>query len=116
MQAEGCRFDPDRFHHNQGTGPVARRTGGDRWMRIRGRVLDANPLCAHCLDEGMTVAATEIDHIIPLAQGGTDDMSNLQGLCHAHHVSKTRTETQGRHGRIIGCDAEGNPLAWSAPR
>ncbi len=34
----------------------------------------------------------EVDHIIPKALGGTDERSNLQGLCRSHHSAKTMRE------------------------
>jgi len=39
--------------------------------------------------------ATEVDHIIPKAKGGTDDMSNLQAINKECHKKKTARE-QGR--------------------
>lgn len=55
-------------------------------------VLTTNPLCVACEAKGRTVLATEVDHRIPLFKGGTEDVENLQGLCHACHVDKTKTE------------------------
>ena len=40
--------------------------------------------CQHLLD-----ATYEIDHIIPLYQGGSNDISNLQALCRNCHGKKT---------------------------
>ncbi len=40
--------------------------------------------------------ATERDHKIPLADGGRDDVTNLQLLCSNCHCKKTRRE---RHAR-----------------
>jgi 5-methylcytosine-specific restriction protein A len=55
-------------------------------------VLSEEPLCRQCRTEGRTVAAVEVDHIVPRRQGGTDDRSNLQPLCTSHHSAKTMTE------------------------
>lgn len=33
--------------------------------------------------------ATEIDHIVEVAEGGTDDIENLQPLCNPCHKVKT---------------------------
>jgi len=46
--------------------------------------------------------AAELDHIVSLAEGGSDDIDNLQGLCTTHHQEKTRAEAvrgqRRRHG------------------
>lgn len=42
--------------------------------------------------------ATEVDHIIPLHQGGLDEWENLQGLCHEHHAAKTAKEMRAHRG------------------
>ena len=61
-----------------------------RYRRWRSRLLASAPLCAHCAAEGRTVAATELDHIVPLARGGAlMDESNVQPLCAPHHAAKT---------------------------
>ncbi|MEG9303316.1 HNH endonuclease signature motif containing protein [Psychrobacter celer] len=36
--------------------------------------------------------ATDVDHIINKAKGGSDDPSNLQSLCRKCHRSKTANE------------------------
>jgi len=48
-------------------------------------VLRRDPLCRAC---GHAIS-TEVDHIVPKARGGTDEESNLQGLCSACHAAKT---------------------------
>lgn len=93
-----------------------KRTWGRRWMRIREMVLSANPLCVDCEAEGRTVAADEVDHIIPVHKGGTDDWENLAGRCHFHHNRKSRAEADARRGRMRGCDVDGTPLAWGMKR
>ena len=70
-----------------------------RWRRRRLQVLMRNPLCVDCQAEGRVTAATEVDHIVPVSQGGTDDDDNLAGRCHAHHHAKTVRERRraGNH-------------------
>ena len=101
-------------------GPVARRIGrGWRWTALRSRVLDANPLCVLCEAQGRTVAAQEVDHIVPLKDGGTDAWENLRGLCIPCHrkvtAEQARPDQRTRDGLVVGCDAEGRPLAWGLP-
>ena len=66
--------------------------GGRPWARLRKRILTAEPLCRPCSKHGRVTAATEIDHIRPRAQGGSNDPDNLQPICHACHVAKTTAE------------------------
>lgn len=59
------------------------------WSRISKRVLAEEPLCRAC-----GAAYSELtDHIIPKAQGGTDERRNLQGLCRSCHAVKTARES-----------------------
>ena len=76
---------------------------GTRWQRIRKAILLAEPLCRACAAKGEIKPAEHVDHIIPLAQGGTHEARNLQPLCHACHSRKTVMEDGGfgrrrRHG------------------
>jgi 5-methylcytosine-specific restriction protein A len=41
----------------------------------------------------------EVDHIIYVAQGGTDDEANLQALCVPCHKAKTAEESARASGR-----------------
>jgi len=70
----------------------AAKRGYDRvWRRFRLYYLRRNPRCAHCLGP-----ATEIDHIVRLADGGERlDEANLQPLCKRCHWLKGEAE-QGR--------------------
>jgi 5-methylcytosine-specific restriction endonuclease McrA len=63
-----------------------------KWNNTRRAVLFAQPLCA-C---GCGAIATDVDHIIPLDEGGDPwARSNLQGLAASCHGRKTRSEQHG---------------------
>jgi len=57
---------------------------GTQWPRIRARVLMHEPMCRVC-----GAIATDVDHITPLRDGGTNARDNLQPLCHSCHSRKT---------------------------
>ena len=77
-----------------------------RYRRWRAQKLAAAPLCVHCAAEGRTVAATELDHVVPLAHGGElMDEANVQALCEAHHLMKT--------ARDFGCEPLPERDAWT---
>lgn len=65
-------------------------------MRLRARLLSERPLCVACERQGRVAAATELDHVVPLWAGGTDDEHNLQGLCRACHAEKSADEAAQR--------------------
>ena len=50
------------------------------------------------LKGGRTTAATEVDHVVPLAAGGPDDETNFQSLCLDHHREKSARESRIRNG------------------
>lgn len=58
---------------------------GRAWKRIRDRYVHKHPLCEQCLKEGRYVAVEEVHHIVPLADGGSNDESNLMSLCRSCH-------------------------------
>jgi len=74
-----------------------RLRGGANQARRR-RWFARHPLCVACEKRGLVVEATELDHVIPLGQGGADDASNLQGLCRACHAIKSVGEQDAAVG------------------
>lgn len=58
---------------------VRRKMGSKKWRRIRARVFARDgERCAYC---GKHEGPWEIDHVMPLRHGGTDDLSNLRVSC-----------------------------------
>jgi 5-methylcytosine-specific restriction protein A len=80
------------------------RLRGASWQRIRAKILAASPMCVSCLARGFVIAATEIDHIKALKDGGTNAAANLQPLCGECHLEKTRTDMGWRRRPKIGRD------------
>lgn len=89
--------------------PVAARSGrgGRPWRRKRERIFERDGyFCQLCLGKGVvnvvTLHGTDAgvcDHKVPLAEGGSDDDSNLQTICQACDVEKTAQESlRGRGG------------------
>ena len=80
--------------------------------RIRGRALQSlraawfmrHPLCVSCESKGQVRLATELDHIIALGKGGTNDLSNFQGLCQFCHSDKTRRDMGWKAKHETGLD------------
>ena len=71
------------FEHNQ--------RYGSKWRKLRKRFLDAHPLCEQCRLQGKYTMATEVHHIKPLSEGGTNDEVNLMPLCKSCHSRITLT-------------------------
>lgn len=96
--------------------------GSDRrWRKLRAQALNTEPRCVLCLREGRLTAATTVDHIVPISEGGAKyDPTNCQSLCHEHAAAKTTSERTGQPLRIKGCTADGLPRdpnhAWNKER
>jgi 5-methylcytosine-specific restriction protein A len=74
------------------------RTRGSAWMKIREEVMNRDcGICQTCKRNGNVSAATQVDHIIPLHQGGTDAMDNLEAICTNCHSIKTSIEVAALH-------------------
>lgn len=71
------------------------RKRGRAGQRDRREVLDDEPLCRLCLAKGLTEASVVVDHIRRLADGGSDERGNKQGLCDPCHDAKSAAERAG---------------------
>ena len=73
------------------------RIRGDTWMATRRRILQRDGYACQCC--GVVRADNEIDHRVPLEQGGSNDDDNLQTLCGGPdgcHARKTKAEAANR--------------------
>lgn len=81
--------------------------GGWQWSKLRASILARDRgMCMPCRRAGRVKAATAVDHIRPIAEGGTDEPTNLEAICDRCHDFKTHRRTLPK-----GCDSRGNPLA-----
>lgn len=84
----GTFADPERGTRQQ-------RGYGSEWVRARVRILSRDSgLCQVCLKRGQVTRATQVDHTIPKAEGGTDADENLQAICKSCHQAKTADESR----------------------
>lgn len=84
-------YDNRVARHRPRRPSAAARGYGPRWRRLARMFLRRHPLCADPfgVHGGGCVPAEQVDHVVPRRAGGTDDWSNLQGLCARCHARKT---------------------------
>jgi hypothetical protein len=81
--------------------PNTKRLPGWEWERIRKHVLKRDGwLCLLCLARGHYRKALEVDHRIPLSQGGSNELDNLQSLCIDCHSIKSDMEANISKAKI----------------
>ena len=78
---------PDTVERKRGSAGVRDRE------RIRAR--DCG-LCQECKRQGRTTIGYPVDHIVPLADGGSDEDSNKETLCQPCHDAKSAREEAAR--------------------
>ena len=74
--------------------------GSTRQSRtLRAQVLTLWPSC-YLRYPGCLVNSTEDDHVIPLSQGGGDELANHRGACkHCHRIKSQREAAAGQVSR-----------------
>lgn len=72
---------------------------GSEWDRLRKQILQRDcGLCQPCLQRGVVTVAHAVDHKLSKAEGGTDDLANLQAICRRCHDAKTQDEAKRGRG------------------
>jgi len=78
------------------------RTSTTAWKQLRRRAIrEYGNQCARCGADGEDVRL-ELDHRIPVAEGGTDTLDNAQLLCPMCHAPKTQAEARRGRARRSG--------------
>ena len=65
--------------------------GGRPWRRLKAKIHLRDKYTCQCC--GVVTMELELDHIVNVAQGGSDEESNLQSLCVPCHKEKTLRES-----------------------
>lgn len=81
-----------------------------QWQGIRTAQLAAHPLCAMCLEDGRTTAATICNHVDKDSKATVEGFfaGPFNSLCATHHDS-TQQRFEKR-GVMPGCGTDGVPL------
>lgn len=69
------------------------------WKERRKAILIRDAYTCRVCGRVVSGADAQVDHVLPLEDGGTDAMENLQTLCRADHARKTLGE-QRRKGYL----------------
>ena len=78
---------------------VTERIRGNSLVAIKRKFEQANPrICATCIRQGLVGYGDELEHIVPLWQGGSESDSNREWICTNHHQIKTAAEAKQRVG------------------
>lgn len=83
------------------------RLRGSSWMRIIERIMRRdNGLCqcSECKAAGRLLIAHQVDHIVELADGGSNADANLQAINADCHVRKTNASKAARRGPGFGAN------------
>lgn len=83
---------------------MIKRLSGRKRQQVRTKVFRANPLCVECEKRGIVTLATELDHKVALVNGGTNEESNLAGICKQCHIRKTAKDLGYKEKKQIGLD------------
>ena len=64
------------------------------WARLRAAILDRDDHLCRLRYDCCTGQATDVDHVVPACQGGSDHPTNLVAACSACHRRKTGREAR----------------------
>lgn len=82
-QAHEEQHKPKAWQSTKGS--AHSRGYGAHWRRLRALILTRDPICKACSRR----PSNQVDHVVPKSQGGSDDPTNLRGICDGCHKAKT---------------------------
>ena len=87
-------MDQDGFAQFASVPKFRKNVGGQtNWNAIRAVVLADGPQCVYC----EIAVATEVDHIVPLSKGGTNEFENLVPACRPCNTKKSNGSVMPRN-------------------
>lgn len=87
--------------YDAGRGSASSRGYGSKWRGVRGAYLARHPICADPfgVHGAVVVLATQVHHIKPRREGGSDADENLKALCAACHSRITQADSGRNAGK-----------------
>lgn len=93
--AERRKLEEDAACHKERLNRV-KRLRGRAGTDLRRQRIANEPYCRDCFAHGVTRPSEQVDHIIPIAKGGTDNEDNIRCLCRECHAARTRQQFYGQ--------------------
>ncbi len=97
----GTKYCERHRREKQWRGGDSRRSGTTAHKARRLRVLRRDNYFCQLRYEGCTQLATDVDHVVPLAEGGADSDSNCAASCSSCHTKKSSIEGHRARGRTV---------------
>lgn len=88
----------DSLYNKYGRSTEQKKRYGNNWHRTRNAYFREHQYCELCKRNGKTVQGEQVHHIIPIAEGGSNEWSNLMTLCRSCH-SRLHAERGDRWGK-----------------
>ena len=79
------------------------------YYALRWRILERDNFTCQCCGQSAPNVRLEVDHIIPVAEGGTDDETNLRTTCYACNRGRNALAAMLRR-RVAARAAKGLPI------
>ncbi|WP_083383947.1 HNH endonuclease [Cupriavidus sp. USMAHM13] len=105
-KAETARAKTRRYRGKPDYGSADKRLSGGERLKRNDRIRERDGYRCRCC--GIAVRRGEVDHVIPLKDGGTEADDNCQLLCSPCHAEKTRRDMGYRERTAF--DADGMPI------